>query len=406
MIVSMDWLPRDPNRAAGWVESDGDAADPGSACLTGSCRFGCASAVRHQTCVVTLPVEAPVPLVWPSALRQPARPPLLVYLDMNHWISLAQAATGHAQGAGHLEALDACRAARAGGAALFPLSATHYVEMYNVTDPRQRRDVAAVMEELSGFATLASRSTVMVAEVRAALDALTGRQVQMGGVDLLGFGVGPAFGMRGGIHVSDAVGRDITDQFAAGGGAPTLADLELQFERAMLAGPADKDLPALSRQGYDPRAAIKVAQERANQEEKQRSRLDHNSMWRRGRLEDVVAVRELVVELWDIVQRVLRQRGHAQDDVLGDRQSIRRFIGSMPSTEVAVVLKTTRHRDATLKWTANDINDIDAFSLAVPYCDLVVTEKFAHHMLTVSRVANRMNTVVLRKLSELPCHLV
>jgi hypothetical protein len=359
-----------------------------------------------ETCAVTLPADSPVPLVWPSALRQPPRPPRLVYLDMNHWISLAQAATGHAQGAGHLEALDACRATRSAGVALFPLSGTHYVEMYNIKDPRQRRDVAAVMEELSGFATLASRSTVMVAEVRAALDALIGRQVQTDGVDLLGFGVGPAFGIRGGLHICDADGRDITDQFAAGGGAPTLAELQLQFERATLAGPADEDLPALSRQGYDPLAAIKVAEERANQEEEQRSRLDHDSGWRRGRLEDVVAVRELLLELWDIVQRALRERGHAQDDILGDRQSIRRFIRSMPSTEVAVVLKTMRHRDATLQWTANDINDIDAFSLAVPYCDLVVTEKFAHHMLTVSRVTKRMNTVVLRKLTELPRHLV
>lgn len=357
---------------------------------------------------MTLPVDAPVPLVWPSALRQPARPPLLVYLDMNHWISLAQAATGHAQGAGHLEGLevlDACRAARSAGVALFPLSGTHYFEMYQVKDPRQRRDVAAVMEELSGFATLASRSTVMVAEVRAALDALTERPRQTDGIDLLGFGVSWAIGLRGGIHISNAAGRDITDQFAAKGGATTLAELGLQFERAMLAGPADEELAALYREGYDPLAAIKVAQERASQEDAQRSRLDDNSRWRRGRLEDVVALRELVVELWDFVQKALRERGYTQDDILGDRQSIRRFIRSMPSTEVAVVLKTLRHRDATLQWNANDINDIDAFSLAVPYCDVVVTEKFAHHMLTVSRVAKRMNTVVLRRLSELPPYL-
>jgi hypothetical protein len=290
--------------------------------------------------------------------------------------------------------------------ALFPLSGTHYVEMYNIKDPRQRRDVAAVMEELSGFATLASRSTVQVLEVRAALDALTGRQVQTDGVDLLGFGVGPALGKRGGLRIRDADGRDITDQFsAAGDNAAALADAELQLERNLLAGPRDEDLPALVARGYDPRAAIKVAQKRADQEQELRSRLHDDSRWRRGRLRDVVAVRELVHELWDILQKALSERGDVQDEILGDQPSIRRFARSMPSTEVAIALKTMRHRDATMGWTPNDINDIDALSAAVPYCDVVVTEKFAHHVLTTSRVGERMDTAILRSMSELHHHI-
>jgi hypothetical protein len=45
------------------------------------------------------------PYAWPlSLLTSPAGKPL-VYLDMNHWIYLAQAATGHASGRRHREAL-------------------------------------------------------------------------------------------------------------------------------------------------------------------------------------------------------------------------------------------------------------------------------------------------------------
>lgn len=344
------------------------------------------------------------PLLWPQALVQPTRPPRLVYLDLNHWISLAQANTGHPQGASFRETLEACKAAKASGVALFPLSAAHYIEMYKIKDPRQRQDLAAVMEELSGFAALVSLLVVRVAEVRATLDTVAGSEASPERVNLLGFGIGPALGMRGGLRMHDAEGRDTTDQLSADQRA-ALTDAGFQLERASLAGPPDEEVAALVEKGYDPLAAIKVAQDRAQQEEDLRLRLDYDSRWRRGRLRDVVAARELRFELFDIVEAALRPRGLTWDDAIGDRQSFRRFMGGMPSSDVAITLKTERHRNATLRWTANDINDIDALSLAVPYCDVVVTEKFAHHVLTASRVAERTNTVVLRRLPDLLQHL-
>src|SRR5688572_22393889 len=40
-----------------------------------------------------------------------------------------------------------------------------------------------------------------------------------------------------------------------------------------------------------------------------------------------------------------------------------------------MALKTAWHRNRDIPWSANDIYDIDAMALAVPYCDVVVTEK-------------------------------
>ena len=343
--------------------------------------------------------------MWPPALLRPSPPPELVYLDMNHWINLAQAATGHPNGAAHLEALEICKAARASNTALFPLAAAHYFEMAKIKDPRQRRDVAAVMEELSSFATLLDRTTVMGVELRAALDAVTGGPGLTITVALLGRGIGPAFGMRGGLRVRDANGEDVTDEFVAvGDNASALASANLSLERAMLAGPEDKDLAALAERGYDPLAAFKVAQRRADQEEGMRARLDADPRWRRGRIYDVVAAYEMSNELLDPLEKACAERGYLWQDVQSERETLRRFTRSMPSTEVAIVLKATRHRDGTLRWTPNDITDVDALSLAVPYCDVVVTEKYAHHVLVASGVAKRMSTVVLPSTSQLADH--
>ena len=59
-----------------------------------------------------------------------------------------------------------------------------------------------------------------------------------------------------------------------------------------------------------------------------------------------------------------------------------------------------RNRDK--QWSANDIYDIDALALAVPYCDIVVTEKACHHVLQASHLGKRMHTALLRSLDELP----
>jgi len=47
------------------------------------------------------------------------------------------------------------------------------MEMSGIKDPRQRLDLALVMQELSGFAVSLGRSTIMSLETEAGLDRLT-----------------------------------------------------------------------------------------------------------------------------------------------------------------------------------------------------------------------------------------
>ena len=91
-------------------------------------------------------------LVWPPLLELPSDDVKLVYLDLNHWISFAQASKGHPNGIPFVDTLKACKAAKSAGTAIFVLSATHYMEMNKIKDPGQRQAIADVMEELSGFA--------------------------------------------------------------------------------------------------------------------------------------------------------------------------------------------------------------------------------------------------------------
>jgi hypothetical protein len=59
------------------------------------------------------------------------------------------------------------------------------------------------------------------------------------------------------------------------------------------------------------------------------------------------------------------------------------------------------NKNGTRAWTRNDIYDIDALEAAVPYCDVVVTEKYACQVINQAGLAERFDTKVIRHLDSL-----
>ena len=83
-----------------------------------------------------IPADAtgPAPeLNWPSSISRPVRPPVLVYLDLNHWINLSKANIGHSDGSNYVPLLDACRRAKGRGVARFALSLSLHQELEAVS---------------------------------------------------------------------------------------------------------------------------------------------------------------------------------------------------------------------------------------------------------------------------------
>ena len=95
-------------------------------------------------------------VLWPYSLILPERPPKLIYLDLNHWIELSKANSGHLDGRKHLDILNACFNAVATGKALFPLSEFTYSEISKIKSYRQRRNLREVIEQVSRFTVVAS----------------------------------------------------------------------------------------------------------------------------------------------------------------------------------------------------------------------------------------------------------
>ena len=97
----------------------------------------------------------------------------------------------------------------------------------------------------------------------------------------------------------------------------------------------------------------------------------------------------------------LLARGLKIEDVWSDTASSQRLVDAMPSGDIAVTLLAEYHRDPTFNWKRNHIFDIDALSVAVPYCDLIATDKQAVDALNRSRVPERIGSQVFRNLHAL-----
>jgi hypothetical protein len=346
-------------------------------------------------------------VIWPGDLQLPDRPPAMVYLDMLGFINLAELAVGKSAAPGYEALLAAARRARNERRAVFPLSSTHVIELCDIGDVQRRRERAAIMEELSGFHYMMGRPQIQQLELEAALNDIPGVSIApQGPISLIGPSLLWAFGQRGGLVTNapdpDALAKHICGQMGIEPGAEPMATLNLWAERELLAGPDDEDDPDLVASGYNPQKWRDTVEKRAEQERYLVGELDSDPKFRQGRLRDVVNARELEIELGDMLTRMTMAMNTSIGQLLDyDRTKLRNFTDRMPSTRVAVSLKAAYHKDNRHEWTTNDIHDIDALSIAVPYCDAVFADKAARNKVVSSPELEVFNTFLPRTPEEL-----
>jgi hypothetical protein len=329
--------------------------------------------------------------VWPTTLRLPSRPPKVVYLDLLHWIGLAKANSKHREGVRFRDALAACIVAVEAGAAVFPISASTYMEVTKIRQRRQRQDLRYVIERVSGYRAITPRVVIEEHEVEALLDRLLGPSPSpIHARNYLDWGFAHAHGKVGGLKLESEVT-----------GGLKLGRAELELNRWALDGPTAEEELILPRFGYNPMATYEVQLQRAAEEMAQVERFNAYPSWRDPRIRKVVRTREIRIEVEEMLARGLIARGADPETVLAKFGPDLDAFDSMPSFDVSVSLKTAYHRNPEHRWKPNHIQDIDALAETVPYCDIVVTDKEAAAHLVQTGVAERLNTTVLSRTADL-----
>lgn len=335
----------------------------------------------------------------------PDRP--TVYFDQWVWIRLSSARAGHPREVGDLRVLEAARRASVAGV-VFPLSSTHYVETLKRKNPLDRAEVAAVMAEISHCRTLRSRRRLLDNQMLTAMHDLFGRPTfRPPRPDVLGVGTHWAF--VGDQHQLNVHGpEEVLDQARSLLPRDDLCRLQQWTETRFLAGPPDEQIKVLrERYGYRPEKTEEMSRSRLEWEQLLAGLLAENSVGP-AELRFRVRAREMfhehidrLIELFgDYGLRLSHLFGDPNRPVADNRHQLTSFVEAAPSIRLAADLKAELFRNKT-GWKINHLHDVDAMSIAVPYCHVVVPDREIFDLMSRTKAGQSNRTIIVRHLLDL-----
>lgn len=326
-----------------------------------------------------------------------------VYLDQWVWIRLARANVGRPQHNEDQRVLDAVRAAAAKGVH-FPLSATHYEETARILDWRQRKDLTDVVAPISLMQTIRAQPVLMRHQFLAALHETLGRPAfRPPRPKVLGVGVHWAFsGVQAFFKVVNDEGQVIDVD------RTRLRHLNEYAEAAVFTGPLPDDLPGLFDLGYvAPRDLENRPGSRVEYEQWLSEQLADRSP-DADELRALVMAREIYHEYTDLLNDIFAEYRLTLSMITGGRTGMASranavaFMERVPTARISADMKALLFRNKGRSWSWNMLRDIDALSLAIPYCHVVVTDKDAADLLRRTGASTRHDTSVVAKLHSLP----
>lgn len=323
----------------------------------------------------------------------------IVYLDQNMWIYLHQENQGQSQ-RDLSDVLDTIQTVSENKEVLFPLSLERLRETEKSHNRRNRRQqLRNFMTSISDLSTFAPWDIVRYEEKLEFIDSnATSKAASMSSV----LGQGIPF-MFAGNHWSIEFGEDDLDDEQN-----ELKEELCEFAESIEAFEElaeDLELPTQTEEELEETIAeweeIREEAHEAFYDNSQRRRYELAWYYKNHIIPDLTE--------YCLLSGKNPYQFHDQIDanfesfVNQDDEETRDFLKSFPSIYSYVNLTTSRDLNKSQDIHPNDLNDITALSVAIPYADIVVTEKqWKHIAANQTDIAESYNTVMSSDLSELP----
>ncbi|HEX4340578.1 MAG TPA: hypothetical protein VH062_31940 [Polyangiaceae bacterium] len=310
--------------------------------------------------------------------------PKVLCLDTNFWIGLAQAHHGRPEGLRFGPALAAIIDATSRGKLLVPVLPTPFLEVGEVADPGRRERLARFMVTLSGNCSMWGGDLVLRAELRrAVLTQYRQEEPRTFRTRLVNGGMQAAAGVSKRAVMPDPLSQRLYDE--------VLRDPELSAQ--MLHHGFD---PALASEGRElDRAGVevftKIKRECAGMTVAEQTRSELWNLMERGNVEAVLAgvLSELTIDAV-IFNTWLRQDDHFVT-----------FFRAVPSQDCGMTLLAERDKNRDHAPDVNDTKDFAFLDTALPYANVVATEKSWAHLAKVSGLAAKYETKITSAPDEL-----
>jgi hypothetical protein len=305
-----------------------------------------------------------------------------VFLDQNHWIYLAKDYWGKPDQPRHGGVAKKLLRAVELGRVRLPLNTIHLIEYLRRSDEDARKRLAEVFEVYSRGWFCAAPTDILPLELRGAIARIYGQEDR---------GVAPVFG-RGFMFGIGVGGRAMLRQ--------SISDFDAIAELSAMPGMLF-DLLTSENEGnrhLQNEEIAKIGERDASATENLRT-VRKPSPSAMNRLAHYV---NYTYELQKELGLALASFGKSLEEFLAlGHEVLVAFWATVPSIDVDCELSLYRDRQWSRQVAANDTADLGHLTIAVPYCDAVVVERFWKRALTETRLGQKYGTTVVSDVTEL-----
>ena len=315
--------------------------------------------------------------------------PRVIHLDQKNWIELARGYYRRAPSL-HRIAQNVVEKSQS-GQAIFPLSLTHLDETVRNLNRERRQRLAKYMVLVSQGWAILPAPFILKPEIE---DACL-KHLGLPGYDLQSFaikkGLSQLMGAKGTL-----VDKDPSKPLPQDLKKRLLKKLESPETRLRLMeiGFAQSELMEL-------RANERATTEKLEQiRSSLQSRIKDNDLRRRVTLANYL-ITEINPEVVKFLLSIDVDPKIFANKVLTDLERLTRFFQKMPTSYCTAQLTLYRDMQRMRRLQPNDLNDIMSLSIAIPYSDIVVTEKMWQRAIIQTKLNELRPTLILKCAKEL-----
>lgn len=308
----------------------------------------------------------------------------IIYLDQNKWIDISRAFYGRNDGKKYHLVLQTLQEKVNGGEIIVPISAIHIIETARKEDKERRERLANFIADLSKSYGILPYISVRQQEIENAILIKLGQAPK--------HNIGEIAINRGVTHI---LGMELPKNLFSADYENFLIKVN-QLEKFV----ASMMIDFISRELVNDLRKEDIAAIAVYEKSRQ---LKNEELSKEMRLR--VAIIEMAYDRLfpDIIEQLKKMGIDPKPfaDSLSDIEDWKRFFFSMPTMDIWINLHVLRDSDKGKAVHRNDTNDMAFLSIAVPYCDIVVTEKYWAHHLISNGYDKKYNTTILTDLTEL-----
>jgi len=307
-----------------------------------------------------------------------------VFLDLNHWIYLSRDYYGTSQNVGHSGLAVALLQKVQNDEVRLPLGLIHFLEHLQNESPARRERLAKVLDLYSRGWCYTAWSDICDFEIRQGL-AQAFRGAPPARPEVFG---------RGFMFTASAGGRDILRKDHTG--EPIALFTALSAQPGALFDLLTTTIEANRKQQKVSTAKLSVDNATAAEELRLRRRGCSREEYRNAQYATSTLEHESV-----LVDQLSRMQLSMPDFLALGVDGLLKFWSGVPSIHTECELTRYRDRQWSRKIQPNDVRDLAQLAVAIPYCDVVVVEKFWKRAISETGVGRKFGTQVFSDLSEL-----